>query len=52
MNQCNLSNGANVTAYYHTHGAYDPKYDSEIFSDTYDGRGDIPLQNLMKWMDI
>jgi hypothetical protein len=19
-------NGANVTAYYHTHGAYDPKY--------------------------
>jgi hypothetical protein len=36
-------NGANVTAYYHTHGAYDPKYDSEIFSDTYDGRGDIPF---------
>jgi hypothetical protein len=24
-------NGANVTAYYHTHGAYDPQYNSEYF---------------------
>jgi len=31
-------NGANVTAYYHTHGAYDPKYNSEYFSTN----GDIP----------
>jgi hypothetical protein len=36
-------NGANVTAYYHTHGAYDPEYDSEYFSNTYDGQGDIPF---------
>ncbi|VVM21534.1 hypothetical protein BSPWISOXPB_7262 [uncultured Gammaproteobacteria bacterium] len=39
-------------AYYHTHGAYDPKYDNEIFSDTYDGRGDIPFAKSHEWMDI
>ena len=36
-------NGANVTAYYHTHGAYDPEYDSENFSDINGIEGDIPL---------
>jgi hypothetical protein len=39
-------NGANVTAYYHTHGAYVPKYNSEYFSD---GRkGDIPFAKRHK----
>jgi hypothetical protein len=37
-------NGANVTAYYHTHGAYDPKYNNEDFSTN----GDIPYAKRHK----
>ncbi|VVM27335.1 hypothetical protein BSPWISOXPB_1147 [uncultured Gammaproteobacteria bacterium] len=39
-------------AYYHTHGAYDPKYDNEIFLIPMMGEETFLLQNLMKWMDI
>jgi hypothetical protein len=38
-----MSQGKSRVNPINTHGAYDPKYDSEIFSDTYDGRGDIPF---------
>ncbi|CAC9487899.1 hypothetical protein [uncultured Gammaproteobacteria bacterium] len=44
-------NGANVTAYYHTHGAYDPGYRSEYFSNT-NGEDIFLLQKIKKWMDI
>ena len=37
-------NGANVTAYYHTHGAYNPKYNDEDFSTN----GDIPFAKRHK----
>jgi hypothetical protein len=40
-------NGANVTAYYHTHGAYDPGYDNEYFSNI-NGQGDIPFAKDQK----
>ncbi len=40
-------NGANVTAYYHTHGAYDPGYRSEYFSNT-NGEGYIPFAKDQK----
>jgi hypothetical protein len=39
--------GTNAVAYWHTHGAYNPLYDSENFSNYYDEQyqawlGDIP----------
>ncbi|WP_139683388.1 DUF4329 domain-containing protein [thiotrophic endosymbiont of Bathymodiolus puteoserpentis (Logatchev)] len=37
-------NGANVTAYYHTHGAYNLKYNDEDFSTN----GDIPYAKRNK----